>query len=75
MLQSYEDEFMIVDADNGFYICTVYGSSTSTCKQIDSALKFDSLDLAKDMAKLLVKRGDLTDFGIVKRSCTVETVV
>lgn len=75
MLQTYEEsEFMIYDINDDTYISTVYANSISHSKQIDLALKFDSLELASGMANVLKKRGDLSKYSIVKRSCIVEVI-
>ena len=75
MLQNYEQaEFMIYDVEDSEFISTIYASSISTNKNIDSALKFDSCELAKGVAILLKKRGDVNKYSIVSRICSVEVI-
>lgn len=75
MLQNYEEsEYMIYDTVDNDFISTIYANSISTNKNIDSALKFDSFELADGMAIILKKRGDLTKYCIVKRCCSVEVI-
>lgn len=75
MVQNYEEsEYMIFDIGDDRYITTIYANSVSHNSPIDSALKFDSFELADGMAKVLMKRGDISKFRIVKRTAKVEVV-
>ena len=75
MLQNYEQsEYMIYDVEDSEFLSTIYANSISTNKNIDSALKFNSFELADGMAIILKKRGDVNKYAIVKRTYSVEVI-